>query len=87
MDPQSYQQMMIQQLMGAASQAPGMGGQNASTPYGQAFMTGNQMMPNMATPSQAGTAQAGLQGMLSQAAPSTTLQQPMATYPTAPATS
>jgi hypothetical protein len=46
MDPQSYQQMMIQALMGGMAQ-PGMqaSGQNPSTPYGQSFMTGNPTVP------------------------------------------
>lgn len=45
MDP-SYQQMMIQQLMQQGQQSnPMQMGQNASTPYGQSFMTGGQMMP------------------------------------------
>jgi hypothetical protein len=82
MDPQSYAQLMIQQLMGAGTAAPGMGGQNASTPYGAAFMTGNQMAPNSAMAPQAQQGQMP-QGMMGQAAPSASLQQPMATYPTA----
>ena len=81
MDPQ-YQQMMVQQLMGAGTQAPGMGGQNASTPYGAAFMTGNSAMPsymNGSTGSPQARAQQSPYGMLNQSAPQV-LQQPMATY-------
>jgi hypothetical protein len=44
MDP-TYQQAMIQALMGQSMAAPGTTGQNASTPYGQAFMTGNMSIP------------------------------------------
>lgn len=82
MDP-TYQQMMVQQLMGQGTMPAGMGGQNASTPYGIGMMTGNQMMPNAVMP-QGGSGAApmgqGMYGMLNQAAPSSVLQQPMATY-------
>lgn len=81
MDPQ-YQQMMIQQLMGGQTAAPGMSGQNASTPYGAGFMTGNMMMPQSMNPMASQGAQQqqpGYQGMLGQGAASM-LQQPMATY-------
>lgn len=71
MDPQSYMQLMQQQLMGGATMAPGMGGQNATSPYGMAFQTGNMMMPMQA--------QQQTQGMLGQG-PSSVLQQPMAAY-------
>jgi hypothetical protein len=83
MDPTSnYQQMMIQQLMSGNTMAPGMGGQNASTPYGAAFMTGNTMQPQSLNPGQnfGMQAQGGQQqGMLGQGINSV-LQQPMATY-------
>lgn len=70
---------MIQQLMNGSSMAPGMGGQNASTPYGANFMTGNMMMPSsMMQNGQQQSGMAGL-GMLGQGAASM-LQQPMATY-------
>lgn len=77
MDP-SYQQMMIQQLMGQGSTPQGMGGQNATTPYGMAFMTGNQSMPN---PAMLGQSQGN--GMLGTPAPSSVLQQPMSQYASA----
>lgn len=68
MDP-SYQQQMIQQLMGQSQAAPGMGGQNAASPYGQNFITGNQMtMPSN-------------NGMLTNQAPNNqSMAQPYATY-------
>lgn len=73
-DPGSYQAMMAQQLMGAGSLAPGMGGQNAATPYGQSFILGNQsQMAPGAAQQQA--------GMLGAAPPGQQqLMQPMATY-------
>jgi hypothetical protein len=74
MDPQSYMQLMQQQLMGGSTMAPGMGGQNATSPYGMAFQTGNMMMPQ-----QTQQAPQTLQGMLGQG-PSSVLQQPMAAY-------
>ena len=82
MDPQSYQQMMIQQLMQQGSTPSEMHGQNASSPYGQSFVTGNQMqagagMGQNGYPSQQASS---MPGMLGQPAPSTVLQQPMATY-------
>ena len=73
MDPQSYMQLMQQQLMGGATMAPGMGGQNATSPYGMAFQTGNMMMPQQAQQA------APMQGMLGQG-PSSVLQQPRAAY-------
>lgn len=83
MDPTSpYAQAMISQLMGGQTAAPGMSGQNASTPYGAAFMTGNQMMPQGMSPMGMGGQQSGQQGypgMLGQGAASV-LAQPMATY-------
>jgi hypothetical protein len=67
----TYQQAMVQQLMGSQYAAPGMSGQNASSPYGQNFITGNQM----STPGMLGTAPPG------QTAPSQQqMAQPMATY-------
>lgn len=75
MDPQSYMQLMQQQLMGGSTMAPGMGGQNATSPYGMAFQTGNMMMPQQ----QAQQSPQTLQGMLGQG-PSSVLQQPMAAY-------
>ena len=84
MDPQSYQQAMIQQLMGGATMAPGTTGQNASTPYGAGFMTGNMAMPQWMNPATGQMAGAGGQqqqqpGMLGQG-PASVLAQPMATY-------
>jgi hypothetical protein len=84
MDPTSpnYQQMMIQALMGQGAAAPGTAGQNASSPYGQSFITGNQMMPTAAMlgaypPSSSQSPY----GMLTGISPaSQVLQQPMATY-------
>lgn len=76
MDPQSYQSMMIQQLMGQGSTPQGMGGQNATTPYGMGFMTGNQSMPNPAMLGQQGSGS----GMLGTPAPSSVMQQPMQQY-------
>jgi len=82
MDPQ-YQQQMVQQLMGAQSMAPGMTGQNASTPYGAGFMTGNMSVPQYMNPQAQQGQQQGQQqgavGMLGQG-PASVLQQPMATY-------
>lgn len=79
MDPTSpYSQMMIQQLMNSPTMAPGMGGQNATTPYGAGFMTGNMSMPmSMQQPQMGSNGQP--QGMLGQG-PASMLQQPMATY-------
>lgn len=80
MDP-SYQQAMIQALMGGQSLAPGMGGQNATTPYGQGFITGNQMMPtanpmaNQAAQQAAGSGQTALNS-----SGSTQLMQPTSTF-------
>ncbi len=69
MDPQ-YAQTMIQQLMQPGAN-PMATGQNASTPYGQSFMTGGQAMPG----------DQNNMGMLNNQAPgSQQLQQPMATY-------
>jgi len=82
MDP-SYQSMMVQQLMGQGAAAPGTTGQNASSPYGQSFITGNQMMPNasMLTPWYTQQQQPqSVYGMLTQNSPSQVLQQPMASY-------
>lgn len=82
MDPTSpYAQAMIAQLMGGATAAPGMSGQNASTPYGAAFMTGNMAMPQGMNPmaSQGQQNGQGYPGMLGQGAASV-LAQPMATY-------
>lgn len=80
MDP-SYQNAMIQALMGGASLAPGMGGQNATTPYGQAFMTGNQMMPTASPMSNmAATAAAGSGNTALNSSGSTQLMQPTSTY-------
>ena len=74
-NPTTYQQMMVQQLMGAGNAAPGTTGQNASTPYGAAFTTGNMMMPSWMNPA------SGQSGMPQQGQPAATqLQQPMATY-------
>lgn len=73
MDPTSYQQMMAQQLMGAGSLAPGMGGQNAATPYGQNFILGNQSQMNPGAAQQQA-------GMLATTPPSQQMMQPMATY-------
>lgn len=72
MDPSTYQQLMVSQLMGQGTAAPGTGGQNATSPYGQAFITGNQSMP-----------QQQQAGMLGTPAPSNVLQQPMQSYASA----
>ena len=53
---------------------PRHGGQNATSPYGMAFQTGNMMMPQ-----QAQQQAPPMQGMLGQG-PSSVLQQPMAAY-------
>lgn len=74
MDPTTYQNLMIQQLMGQGAAAPGTAGQNATSPYGQAFITGNQMMPTAAMLGQSPY------GMLTQNSPSQVLQQPMSAY-------
>jgi hypothetical protein len=75
MDPQqTYQQMMVQQLMNGANAAPGTTGQNATTPYGQAFMTGNQSMPNASQ-------NYGMLGSMPNSGSPNVLQQPMQTYP------
>ena len=82
MDPQSYQQMMVQQLMGANQAAPGMTGQNASTPYGAAFVTGNQTAPQTQQHQYSPQTQQSANspyGMLNQSA-NQVLQQPMAAY-------
>lgn len=57
---QSYQQMMIQQLMQGGSMPPGMTGQAPQSPYGQSMVTGNgmAMLPG------SGGAPMGGQGML-----------------------
>lgn len=79
MDPQTYQQLMAAQLMGQGSAAPGTAGQNASTPYGAAFMTGNMSMPQQFTAQPAQQQQGGGQGMLGTSVQQM-LQQPMAAY-------
>ena len=84
MDP-SYQQAMIQALMGQGIAAPGTTGQNATTPYGQAFLTGN--MSHLGTnplASQQAAAAASQQGLNSASAlnsgNSTQLAQPTSTF-------
>lgn len=72
MDPQ-YNQMMIQQLMQQGQTNPMMAGQNATSPYGQSFITGGQMMPQQGQSNN---------GMLNTPVPGAQqLQQAMATYP------
>ena len=71
MDP-TYQQAMIQSLMSNQFMAPGTNGQNASTPYGASFMTGNQSMD----PGLAGQQVPGTQSFNPQS-----MQQPYAAYP------
>jgi hypothetical protein len=80
-DP-TYQAMMAQQLMGGATAAPGMSGQNASTPYGASFVLGNSAMPQMQGQAQQGAPQMQGRtpyGMLNNSA-SQVLQQPLAAY-------
>ena len=84
----NYQQAMIQALMGQGTAAPGTTGQNATTPYGQGFMTGNLMNPMASNPwgSTNQTASNGQSNMSLNssnsltAGPNTQLQQPFATY-------
>lgn len=71
MNDPTYQQMMIQQLMGGGQMPPGMNGQAPSTPQGAGFITGNGMAM---MPGQSG-------GMLGTPPPSQQMMQPMATYP------
>jgi hypothetical protein len=71
---------MVQQLMSQGATPQGMGGQNASTPYGMSFVTGNQSMPNPAMLSNGSQSNGMPTGMLGQNAPSTVLQQPMQSY-------
>ena len=85
MDP-TYQQTMIQALMGQGQAAPGTTGQNATTSYGQGFMTGNMMNP-AGTPAYGGQNQTANQtssGLNSTNSltngPSTQLLQPYSTY-------
>jgi len=88
MDP-SMQQAMIQALMGQGMAAPGTTGQNATTPYGQGFMTGNMMYPSGAANMFGGQNQAANAGQQQPGMNSssnltngfqTQLQQPMSTY-------
>ena len=93
MNPQQYQQMMIQQLMGAAQLPSGMGGANPTTPYGANFITGNMSTPTGtipgmgaslgAGPNAQGTpnsASMGQQPAPSQAGNPNVLMQPYAAY-------
>lgn len=86
MDP-TYQQTMIQALMGQSMAAPGTTGQNASTPYGQGFMTGNMMAPNaqasgfgMNNNANASTGVNGSNASTLTNGPSTQMLQPYSTY-------
>ena len=88
MDP-TYQQTMIQALMGQNSAAPGTTGQNASTPWGQNFMTGNMMNVAGAQNTYGGQNTAANQGQSGTPTmnssnltngPSTQLLQPYSTY-------
>ncbi len=83
MDP-TYQQTMIQALMGQNIAAPGTTGQNATTPYGQNFQTGNMMNMPSNNNMYGGQNQAAVNGMSSPSTltngPSTQLLQPYSTY-------
>ena len=81
MDP-SYQAAMIQALMGQQYAAPGMSGQNAGSPYGQSFITQNQMNTpaNMIGNSMGfGNGSAGQAAQQQSGGPSTVLNQPTST--------
>lgn len=88
MDP-TYQQAMIQALMGQGSLPTSMTGQNPTSPYGQSFMTGGLMMPAggaMGNQSAMNAAQGSSAGGYSpystsnSTMPSTSMSQPMSTY-------
>lgn len=82
----SYQQTMVQALLGQGQAAPGTTGQNPTTGYGQGFLTGNMMQPNGQTPygAQNPTANSPTLGLNSANSltngPSTQLLQPYSTY-------
>ena len=80
MEPTLYQQAMIQALMGQQGMAPGTTGQNASTPYGAAFMTGNMAMPAWMSGTQPQQSTLG-----ATAIPTAGLAQNYAAYPSAAA--
>lgn len=82
MDPNSYQNLMIQQLMGAGGAPQGTTGSLPTTPYGQSMVTGNGMAVQQAQ--QAGQQPGQMPGMLGAPAPSQTMMQPMQAYPSAP---
>ena len=74
---QSYQNLMIQQLMGDGNAPQGTTGQLPTSPYGQNMITGNGMAQQQAM-------QQGQNGMLGTPVPgSQQLMQPMASYPSA----
>lgn len=77
MDP-TYQQMMVQQLMSSPMMPQGMGGQNASTPYGASFVMGDQSVDPYLM-QQARNSNSSPFGMLNQSA-AQVLQQPLASY-------
>lgn len=78
---------MIQALLGQNMAAPGTTGSNATTPYGQGFITGNMMNP-MANQNQFGmqnhaanNPSTGLNSSNSlTTGPSTQMMQPYSTY-------
>lgn len=89
--PPSDQAMMVQQLMGGQYSPQPLMGQNASTPYGAAFMTGNTqippslnsssgIMPLPAAPQTGGMPGAGLLGTSPNPQTSQTPQQPASAY-------
>ena len=82
MDP-SYQQAMIQALMGQGAMPSFMSGQNATSPYGQGFMTGNMMHPT-SNPLTNMVSMGSGAGMNSASplstSPSTMLSQPTSTF-------
>ena len=77
MEP-SYAQMMAQQLMSSPMMPQGMGGQNATSPYGANFIMGNQSVDPYLM-QQAQKQQPTPYGMLNQSA-NQVLQQPLAAY-------
>lgn len=84
MDP-SYQQAMIQALMGQQSMPAGTTGQNPTSPYGQGFITGNMMMPSGSYGSNTAAmgAQAGSgAGAMNSSSPLTTGPSTMLSQPT-----
>ena len=87
MDP-SYQQAMIQALMGKSTMPTPLTGQDPTSAYGTGFMTGNTMMPFQGS-SGAGYGQPSGQAVQNQPGyasnsltqnPSTVLQQPTSNF-------